>query len=341
MGNNKWILEQLKENAKSKGVILPIVRVQSALDNATAQAKRDTSGLHPSEICKKNWCPRSSWYGLMGFPRPATAPGFNLLNIFAEGNAIHNKWQTWLWHAGVLKGWWQCQECEHRWEGIGGEHCPTCDSTHIRYREVPIRNEEYNITGHADGIVVQENLETLIEIKSVGVGTLRFEAPDIFIPYSKGEITIDEVWNRVRKPFPSHLRQANLYMFCTGIHSLAFIYEWKPTQDVKEFNVRFQPEIIDDILTGCASIMAHLDGKRPPMRPMWANSITHSTCKTCPYKSKCWGDDDTDSTNHTSDRPGGEIQEQVQSPSTTGVSASGDTPGPRRVVRRGLDESVS
>jgi len=334
MGNNKWILEQLKENANSTGVILPIVRVQAALDNANSQAERDSSGLHPSEICKKNWCPRSSWYTLMGFPRPTTSPGFNLLNIFAEGNAIHNKWQTWLWHAGVLRGNWQCRLCDHRWQGAGGTSCPSCGAEAVRYREVPIRNEEYNITGHADGIVAHADGETLIEIKSVGVGTLRFEAPDLFIPYSKGEITIDEMWNRIRKPFPSHLRQANLYMFCTGIHTLSFIYEWKPTQDVKEFTVRFQPEIIDDILTGCADIMAHIEGKRPPMRPMWVDSITHATCKSCPYKNKCWGEDDTDSTDHASDRSGGEVQGQVQPPSTTGVGTPGDTPGPRRVIRR-------
>lgn len=337
MSSSKWLLDQFKENAKSTGRIVPIVRVQASLENANGQSKRDTLGLHPSEICKKDWCPRSSWYAIKGFPKPSETLTFGRLNIFAEGNAIHHKWQQWLRNAGVLRGLFKCNACGFT-STEDFTNCE-CGSNSIRYAEVPIRNEEYNITGHADGIVEDANGQLLIEIKSVGTGTIRFESPELFVPYSKGEITIDELWNRIRKPFPSHLRQANMYMFCMGIHELAFIYEWKPTQDVKEFNVRFQPEIIESILEGCKDVVSHLEGKRPPMRPVWASGIDNTTCKKCPYKNKCWGEeDDTDSQSNTIQRSIGEVHGQVQPPSETRGVAPRDTEGPRRVVRRRSDD---
>ena len=35
-------------------------------------------------------------------------------NVFAEGHAIHAKYQTWLWEMGVLFGDWLCLDCGHR-----------------------------------------------------------------------------------------------------------------------------------------------------------------------------------------------------------------------------------
>lgn len=332
MAKNNWLLDQIKENAKSVGRVLPIVRVQAATENAQAQSKRDKLGLHPSEISKKNWCPRSSWYTIEGYERPSETMSFGRLNVFAEGNAIHNKWQTWLRNAGVLRGLFKCQDCGNT--KYSDFLACECGSTKIRYAEVPIENEEYNILGHADGIIEDKNGLSLIEIKSVGVGTIRYEAPDIFAPYAHNEITIDELWGKIRRPFPSHLRQANLYMFCTGISDLAFIYEWKPNQDVKEFNVRFQPELIESILVGCKDVKDRLGTKRPPMRPIWVTGPDCQTCKTCPYNKVCWGEDEPSSTNSTDDRSSEEVHRQVQ-PSEEAVSGpTGNPEGPRRIIRR-------
>ena len=81
------------------------------------------------------------------------------------------------------------------------------------------------IIGHADGIVSDKKGRTLIEIKSVGLGTIRWEAPDLYNQYTTERLSIDDVWKKLRQPFASHVRQRMLYMHCTGIHELVFLYE--------------------------------------------------------------------------------------------------------------------
>ena len=56
---------------------------------------RDYTVLHPSEIIKKDWCKRASYFLLSGHKRIAEKPNLRLQSIFDEGHAIHDKWQTW------------------------------------------------------------------------------------------------------------------------------------------------------------------------------------------------------------------------------------------------------
>lgn len=269
-----WHLKNYKNLITSKGRIVPVV--EKELLKEQLNSTRDTLHLHPSEICKKDWCPRSSWYTIKGYDKSEKSLSFQTLNIFAEGHAIHDKWQTWLENAGVLE-----------------------------QREVAIFNEENRLMGHADGIINDSKGRAILEIKSVGIGTIRMENYDLWKKYSNKEITIDEAWKQVRQPFPTHLRQLNLYMYCLGIHEGVFIYEWKPNQDVKEFSVKFQPELIESTLSGCNSVIRGLESGIPPMRPAWVEDSTSATCKNCLYKKVCWKDDDTDITSPFSTDNGG------------------------------------
>lgn len=258
MTETPWHLKNYKNSLSSTQRILPVLEkhlIQEQLDST-----RDTLHLHPSEICKKDWCPRSSWYTIKGYDKQEESYSFQRLLIFEEGHNIHGKWQAWLVDAGILE-----------------------------QPEVPIVNEEYRIMGHADGIISDKKGRAVLEIKSVGAGTIRMEDYELF----KGAETPEAAWKKVRQPFYSHLRQLNLYMYCLDIHDGIFIYEWKATQDVKEFSVKFQPHLIEDILAGCKSVVRGLDSGIPPMRPTIAESPTSKICKSCPYSKVCWKEDDT------------------------------------------------
>lgn len=277
-------------------------------DNSTKSAKRDKMHLHPSEICKKDWCPRSSYYRISGYPEPDEKIGFQKLLVFAEGHNIHEKWQTWLLDAGVLK-----------------------------QAEVPIYNEEHMIMGHADGVIEDKKGTAVLEIKSVGVGTIRFEDYDLFGPYSRKEITIDELWKSVRHPFDSHIRQIQLYMYCLDIHEGVFLYEWKPTQEVKEFSIQFQPEIVAPILASCSSVKRSLENKTPPDRPIWLTPESR-VCKYCPFKEECWNANSSGAQSTNGRTDGGtlsndRVPQQVFSPRETDGLDSRDAREPRRVIR--------
>lgn len=252
-----WHLKNYKKALTSRDRLVPVV--EALLIKEQLESTRDTTHLHPSEICKRDWCPRSSWYTIKGYERQDKALSFQTLNIFAEGHSIHDKWQTWLTDAGVLE-----------------------------QKEVPIYDENHRLMGHADGIVNDKKGRAILEIKSVGAGTIRVEDFETF----QSSNTPDEMWKKVRRPFQTHLRQIMLYMYCTGIHDGIFIYEWKATQEVKEFSVKYQPELIEDILASCRVVIRSLESGIPPMRPSWMEDSSNKTCKACPYQKVCWKDDD-------------------------------------------------
>lgn len=331
-----WILADYKKSLIAKGRLVPRLEQRLMRDSLEKNAKRDTDHLHPSEISKKNWCPRSSWYAIKHKDHKKESYNFQRLNIFAEGNTIHDKWQGWLRAEGILEGMWLCLSCSHRWWDRSPDECPSCSGRFVAYREVPIQDGDHLILGHADGQITDEKGKALIEIKSVGLGTLRFDAPEILAPYSKGHISLDELWKSIRKPFPSHLRQINLYMYCTGVHDAVVIYEFKPTQAVKEFEIRFREDLVEDILAGCLTVKKALEGGISPMRPIWAESPATPGCKSCPFNKKCWGTEDAESSQVLQSRGSsdGEIHIEVQPPPEAVGRSSELAPRPGRVIRR-------
>lgn len=338
MENKDWFLKDYKKAITAKGRVLPAVQAVLVRDAVRDSASRDIQYLHPSSLCKRDWCPRSSWYVIKDQFRQKESAEFGRLNIFAEGNAIHDKWQKWLGRAGILEGNWNCQNCDHTVWSIGSEgmKCPSCGSPRMKYREVPITNEEHHLLGHADGIINDANGKAVLEIKSVGMGTIRYEAPELFAEYSKGNLTLDGLWKKIKTPLPAHLRQVSLYMYCLGIHDAVILYEWKPTQEVKEFSIKLQMEQIDSILVGCRSIKTALDNGTSVMRPYSAQP-EDSRCKSCDFKTKCWSDYvDHQETAGTTDVLAGEVHVEVRHGSTPSRQ---DPPSSRsgRTVRLGFD----
>lgn len=271
-------------------------------NNSKSSAERDKLHLHPSEICKKDWCPRSSWYRINGREEAPESFTLQRLNIFAEGHLIHGKWQGWLTEAGLM-------------ESI----------------EAPIFNEEHRIIGHADGIINDKQGRAVLEIKSVGVGTVRMEDYGLFAPYGKKEITLDELWNRIKFPFDSHVRQTQLYMYCLGIDQAVILYEWKATQAVKEFSISYQPEIVDPILGACHSVVRAIESGIPPDRPSWV-SPDNRVCKSCPFKKECWSDKSSDEQS-PSGSSSSEVSKEVRSSRQASDGDSSSSQPVRRVIR--------
>lgn len=337
MSETPWYLTSFKKAMTSPGRILPQVEQHLIRTERANSTNRDIHFLHPSQICKKDWCPKSAWYVIKDKRNPEISSKFQKLNVFAEGTAIHDKWQAWIAATGTLEGLWECAVCKTSWWGLSKDNsvCYVCNNSIIRYREVPIKNEEFHLLGHADGIVSDTQGKVVLEIKSVGIGTLRFEAPELFSRYSKGELSLDKLWKEVKTPFYSHLRQINLYMYCLGIHSGVVLYEWKPTQDVKEFEIKFQPELIASILAGCSTVKSALDNNTTPMRPMNA-SLDAQMCKTCPHYKRCWSIDEDQQidegvgTGTGAVLPVGKVPVQVR----PAKKAGGTSPPATRVIRR-------
>jgi hypothetical protein len=294
MDKAKWHMKGYLESVlgTSRDVLLPVVTTALTKSQAERNAKRDTDHLHPSDLAKTNWCPRATYYKITKHEESNTQVlSLQRMNILEEGHRIHDKWQRLMWDAGVLKGDWRCRSCGHVWLDISPKECIKCKAASywVQYNEVPIQDDDYHVIGHADGIVSLDK-DYLIEIKSVGMGTLRWEAPSLYNSFTSGEISFDDLWKQLRRPLHSHNRQVQLYMHFLGIHDALVLYEWKPTQDVKEFNVKYSPEVVAPMLAGAKVVLNALEDELAPPRP--EGFMKSKQCRFCAYKDACWSKTD-------------------------------------------------
>lgn len=284
-----WYLKDYQKQFSAKGEQRLLSKIEGVMAQQQTErnAGRDTKHVHPSDLAKNNWCPRATFYKITGKEESEPdAVVLRRMNIFAEGHYIHEKWQKWMWMTGCLVGDWQCQKCKHTWTAKSPDHCPDCGSTSIVYKEIPLYDAEHMIIGHADGEWEDSQGKALIEIKSVGLGTVRWDAPDLYAGYESGELTLDDLWKRIKRPLLPHRRQINLYMYLRKLTNAIVLYEWKPTQEVKEFHLTFDSDIVQPMLDGAKETMLAVASGVAPERPQGYRKSAE--CKFCPYKSTCW-----------------------------------------------------
>ena len=273
---------------------------------ARAEKPRREDILHPSELCKNDMCDLAVYYRLIG-AKPLTTvaekPSFQLQRIFDQGTEIHLKWQAYLTGAGLLEGYWQCPSttCAKVFWDVSPMSCPRCNHvgiardeqrTNMIYKEVFFDAEESHlIQGHADGKIGKR----ILEIKSIGIGTIRLEAPGLLAQHSyktrlldeDGDLTEDEkafvdwegLWKSIKRPLNSHQRQAHLYVALARMQGLdvdgvVFLYESKWNQSSKEFVVPFNPGIAEPMLEKALDLKYAIEKRKPPRCP-------HGGCKAC------------------------------------------------------------
>jgi hypothetical protein len=263
-------------NATKGTILLGDIQAHMIKEHSKPSTRRQDI-IHPSETCKESWCPRATYHRIKAcreagdpFLKPAESIGVQLLNIFDEGHYIHDKWQKRLTTMGKLWGNWSCNFCGSIFKDqLPLPSCPYCDvgQNGLIYREVPLRAREYLIAGHADGAV--PHLKSLIEIKSVGAGTVRIEAPEIYKKNTNGSfIDFQGLWKDIKEPFPSHIKQGQLYLALCSLMGLPydriiFIYEAKFNQGVKEFVVKYDYSVSEEVFRKCGLIVSALKGNMP------------------------------------------------------------------------------
>jgi hypothetical protein len=260
----------LKEAVRHKaepGVIVPLVK-DTLLQDYTPDIERRWDIIHPSEMAKKDWCHRATWERIVSGKPPALEKfDFFRENIFGEGNIIHEKWQRWLKQSGKLWGDWHCPLCndyygETTYSTIKDSVCDAWNGTlhqgrmHTwEYREISLGVDNdacFSIMGHADGAVER----TMVEFKSVGLGTIRIDAPELLEKYqinSRKHTDLTGLFKAIERPLQSHLRQGDIYLWLAqqdGLEfdSMSYVYEFKANQMVKEFPVKLNMRRVQPLL---------------------------------------------------------------------------------------------
>lgn len=205
---------------------------------------RRTDVLHPSEMAKSDWCLRASYFALSGVPVKKETPNLRLQSIFDEGHTIHAKWQNWFSEMGVLHGYWDLGTPNNKSWATSKDLVGIPDKV---YKEVPLVYDELRIAGHADGWIKGIGEDCLIEIKSIGVGTIRIEAPDLI---AKADGDLQAAWRSIRRPFSTHVMQGQIYLELMrrlghAVKEIVFLYELKADQDYKEFVIKADFELVE------------------------------------------------------------------------------------------------
>jgi CRISPR/Cas system-associated exonuclease Cas4 (RecB family) len=244
---------------------------------------RDYTVLHPSDMIKRDWCKRSSYFLLRGHERIAERPNLKLQSIFDEGHAIHAKWQSWFQEMGVLHGKFKCVSCHEITWGTSPSECGKCGWKTLEYAEVTLVDKDLRIAGHTDGWIKGIGDDCLIEIKSIGPGTIRAEAPELMMD-ADGDFM--KAWNSVRKPFGPHVLQGQIYLelmrrMGNPVDEIVFLYELKADQSYKEFTVKADYSLVEHVFDGAKSVV---EAVAAGIVPDCSNN-PGSICKQCaPYK---------------------------------------------------------
>lgn len=243
-------MKQHAQNKSAPGLILPKVK-DTMLKAYGWDADRDPTVVHPSELAKSDLCLRAVYLRIKSGAWPPDKERFDFVreNIFATGHDIHAKWQGRIIDAGFpMWGDWKCSRCDLRVTGLrpmdewAGDCIGTLDWHDWRYDEVTLNaRRELLMAGHADGAFD----DTLVEIKSIGLGTVRMDAPELLERYQDGKMTdLTGLWKGITKPLVSHLRQGDVYLHLAHVLGLPFtqivyLYEFKPNQMTKEFTIKY------------------------------------------------------------------------------------------------------
>lgn len=289
---HKWVKENV---TRTHNPVAAAIRAHAVQSVEERDKDRDTDHIHPSEIAKKDWCPRQTFYRISGDePDDETAAPlyWRLANIFEEGHGIHDKYQGWLWEMGVLEGMWKCLLCNHRWWAVSPAVCDHCASYFIRYAEVPVYLPEYHVIGHGDGIYNDSEIRVLLEVKSIGLRSVEIEMPGVYSQWQEKGESFDGLWGRIKTPFPTHVRQVHPYLHYLyhemDIDTVMYIYEFKVNQDFKVFTAKYNPRIAEPLLARAKEVLEARDSGVPPARPEWAENDKSKGCKDCPFKERCW-----------------------------------------------------
>jgi hypothetical protein len=277
------------------GIVIPEVK-RVLLDEQHADSAKSThrsNVIYPSEMARADWCPRATYYRMMGYPTPASTSSFTLQNVFAEGNRIHEKWQKWLAKTGKMWGDWKCDRCATYVKDSlmpGYDAFGSCvGTTYVElqndqtwpdgqylhnwiYKEVTLRSDSLPVSGHADGALIDHNC--LIEIKSVGVGTLRFDAPKLVadntheIVNGRKILDIEGMWKNLHRPLMAHVKQGQIYMWMAKdlgmpFDKIVFLYEFKANQQSKEFVIYPSDEILEPMLLMAQDISTRVGNGGP------------------------------------------------------------------------------
>lgn len=285
-------LNSLFDQRKDLGIVIPAIN--KYLNTVSFDNDRGHGLNSPSSVSQ---CIRSSFYNRKGYKRDVTHNEPRVQRIFDNGTYTHERLQDYLMKSGILL-----------------------------LDEAPVYNKVFQIMGHSDGILKLEKGLGILEIKTInsnGFSNLITTKPEhieqahVYL-YCMEELrkqlhSFDDFKEYFLKEMESFLetfvvtgkkytkRQKIFFQMSVWeeliellencnypIDTMIFLYENKDTQELKEFIVKRDEEIIGKILDKYRELNKYVKSGEVPPRPQEATSRGCRLCNNCLYKIECW-----------------------------------------------------
>jgi hypothetical protein len=228
---------------------------------------RASDVIHPSEMASASWCHRAQYFWLNGHAPKPEVMSLRRASIFGTGHAAHDMWQSWFKEMDQIKGLWYCYTHDLEWFGLNSEHAQ--GGCRTKYNEVPVFFDPLRISGKADGWLVNFGEPLLLEVKTIGEGSIRWYAPDI--AYANNN-DFKKMWAAIGAPFLEHIHQAQIYMKLLELmgqpnapQEALILYEAKGLHEHKEFVVQKSDWGIAELFEAAANIISAIDKGTPPL----------------------------------------------------------------------------
>ena len=132
----------------------------------------------------------------------------------------------------------------------------------VNFSEVMLEDKDLWLRGAPDGVIFHPitGEKFVFELKSINQ---------------------EEFW-KMNKPVLSHIYQVHLYMYMTKIHKSIVLYESKNRQDIKEFEVAYDPEIMNWIIQKIRKIQKHVRAYAK-VQELPEREYDSKRCSYCPY----------------------------------------------------------
>lgn len=265
---SRTIIGSMKPD-RNKGTI--IERVNQYLKAKAARNEPDDMKMHPSQIAYM--CPREEVFKYL-LPRERTTPKFTWETHlrFMIGTAVHKVWQNeLLGPMGVLEGTWECR-CGYKQEGLYPETThreadPICpfDDSEWRYIEPHGTNDDLQIDGKTDGVLVYDEKRRLTDLKTID----------------------NSQFSMLKYPNRKHVTQLMTYMKLFGIEESELIYIDKNSGKGKPFILRFNQAHNFETESKIRQILNCRENKVLPVeRVCEVNDC--SRAKKCPWVNECF-----------------------------------------------------
>ena len=295
-------LLKVRKKGENIGVVIPTFHEQTLLDAVKDNSRRRRDVFHPSEICRQDFCPRE-WVIHQKEPSLYEKRKVNVEQQlrFDIGTLLHTYIQERLGNSGVLFGVWECvRRCkDEKCFNVGFKPKKICKHELWVYREPTVFDEDINVRGSVDGIIVpHKNKKYSLEFKSMkseSFSTLIEPVTQdkhqalwyLDILDRKGFYEWDEFFkDDADELFPTAREIVEMPFFGSVV-----LYMNKNTQDLREFLVPIEemPKKSMDLQKKVLKeALSHYQKKILPVRVIQCDSIDSRRAKRCNASKICF-----------------------------------------------------